>query len=81
MRKIIIAGCMLFVFCKGGAQELYVSTEPASNMAIGSIGLRLNSKFFHMASDGTYNYRLDPELMIGLGKKWMFHLNFYFFDF
>ena len=77
MRKLIIAGCMLFVLYYADAQELYVSTEPASNMAIGSIGLRLNSKFFHMATDGTYSYRLDPELMIGLGKKWMAHLNFY----
>ena len=59
------------------AQELFVSTEPASNMASGSVGLRLNSKLFHMKYNNTYALRLDPEIMIGVTKKIMVHINAY----
>jgi hypothetical protein len=59
------------------AQELYVSTEPASNMATGSIGLRLNSKLFQMKNNSGYTLRLDPEIMVGASKKLMVHLNAY----
>jgi hypothetical protein len=77
MRKII--GSFIALFLSSGicAQELYVSTEPASNMATGSIGLRLNSKFFKMLNDGKYTYRIDPEIMFGVSKKLMLHLNVY----
>jgi len=68
---------MLFFSFGVSAQELYVSTEPASNMATGSIGLRLNTKFFKMRHDGKYTYRLDPEIMIGASKKLMMHINVY----
>ena len=59
------------------AQELYVSTEPASNMATGSIGIRLNSKLFQMKYNNSYSLRLDPEIMFGVSKKLMIHLNAY----
>ena len=60
------------------AQELYVSTEPASNMATGSIGFRLNTKLFRMNHSGKYNsYRIDPEIMFGVSKQLMVHINAY----
>ncbi len=60
------------------AQELYVSTEPASNMAAGSIGIRLNSKLFKMNHDGKFNgSRTETEIMLGAGKKLMLHLAAY----
>lgn len=60
-----------YSFC----QELYVSTEPASNMATGSIGLRLNSKLFKMNHDGKFDsYRIEPEIMVGVSKKLMVHV-------
>jgi hypothetical protein len=59
------------------AQELYVSTEPASNMATSSIGIRLNSRLFQMKYNNGYSFRLDPELMLGISKKMMVHLNAY----
>ncbi len=60
------------------AQELYVFTEPASNMAAKSIGARLGYKQFKMEHNNKYNvYRLDPELMIGVNKNLMLHLNGY----
>jgi hypothetical protein len=65
-------------------QELYVSSEPASNMPAHSIGIRINQEFmpFKAGNDGrSYDpqlmYRLNPELMLGLHKNWMVHANVY----
>lgn len=54
------------------AQELFVMTEPASNMPTGSIGVRDMSHFaFKKTAD--YNYHNMPELMWGASKNWMIH--------
>jgi hypothetical protein len=60
---------------RANAQELYVNTEPASNMAAGSMGVRLNTKFYQMEYNQMYSYRIDPEIMLGLSKNVMIHLN------
>lgn len=77
MKKLIGCMAMMFFSVLAHAQELYVSTEPASNMAAGSIGLRLNSKLFQMKYDNKYSLRFDPEIMFGLSKKLMVHVNAY----
>ncbi len=59
------------------AQELYVATEPASNMAAQSIAVRLNNTVMHNSRLGTM-YRLNPEVMWGVNKKLMLHANGYF---
>ncbi len=60
------------------AQELYVFTEPASNMSANSIGVRLLYKQFKMNHDNKYSaYRLEPEIMFGISKNLMVHLNAY----
>lgn len=59
------------------AQELYVATEPASNMAAHSIGVRLNNTVMHNSKLGTM-YRLNTEVMWGVNKKLMLHVNGYF---
>jgi len=56
---------------KAEAQELFVFTEPASNMAAKSAGLRLNN--YLMKEKDRYNYHLLPELMFGISKKIMLH--------
>jgi hypothetical protein len=56
------------------AQELYVFTEPASNMPAGSISIKLSEHFVSL--DRKYNrssHRLMPELMLGISKKLMIH--------
>lgn len=53
------------------AQELYVSSEPASNMAANSAGLRLTNKFIRM-EDRT-GMRFEPELMLAVSKELMIH--------
>jgi hypothetical protein len=60
------------------AQELYVFTEPASNMAAKSIGARLLYKQFKMTHDNKFSsYRIEPELMFGVNKNLMVHINGY----
>lgn len=64
---------LFFIICavKIKAQELYVFTEPASNMAAHSIGIRMNN--YLMKENNRYNYHLLPKLMLGISKKIMLH--------
>ncbi|SKB74914.1 hypothetical protein SAMN05661099_2588 [Daejeonella lutea] len=59
------------------AQELYVSTEPASNMPKNSIGLRLTSEVMPGSDLG---FRLVPEVMVGITKNLMGHAILYISD-
>jgi hypothetical protein len=64
----------MLLFCFSGmAQELYVYTEPASNMASGSIGLRLNNYIMPESYTSKTNYHMVPEIMIGVSRKIMVH--------
>ncbi len=56
------------------AQELFTYTEPASNMAKGTLGFRLNSTLMKDEVELENNLHINPELMLGVSKKWMFHL-------
>ncbi len=72
MKQFLI---IAFTFAGFGskAQELFVFTEPASNMPSKSLGIRdMNSVMFE--KDGKINYHNMPELMWGINKKWMVHL-------
>lgn len=68
---------LLLLALEGGlsAQELFVKTEPASNMAKGTIGLRLNSEF--IPSYKKLGWRLAPEIMLGINRNLMVHASFY----
>lgn len=55
------------------AQELFVFTEPASNMAAKSMGLRLNNYLMKDIEEDKINYHLVPEIMWGVSKKIMIH--------
>jgi len=74
MKKLFV---FLFVFItvKINAQELYVFTEPASNMPAHSISTKLTGHF--VTNDniyGRFTQRWMPELMLGINKSWMVHL-------
>jgi len=72
MKQLVIA-ILLSVSLQVNAQELFVMTEPASNMPAGSVGLRsMNSFMFE--ENGNLNYHLMPEFMWGVSAKWMVHL-------
>ncbi len=68
----------LFLAGQVKAQELFVFTEPASNMAAKSIGARLDNTF--AKNDRTKNtvYTLAPEVMLGISKHTMLHVGAYF---
>jgi hypothetical protein len=72
MKKIILL-LITFITVKVNAQELFVFTEPASNMAAKSVGIRLNNYLMKNNSTDNINYHLLPELMIGVSKKMMLH--------
>ena len=72
MKKIL--GCFLFLALQAQAQELYVFSEPASNMPAHSVSFKLTDHF--ITSDNRFNRmsnRLMPQVMLGLSKKWMVH--------
>jgi len=63
------------------AQELYVYTEPASNMPAHSISTKLTGHF--VTSDniyGRFSQRYMPEIMFGISKKIMVHASATFAD-
>lgn len=55
------------------AQELFAVTEPASNMAARSIGLRLDHSLMDEINTSKINYHFIPELMVGVAAKLMIH--------
>lgn len=66
---------LLFVFTAKTAlaQELFVFTEPASNMAAKSFGFRANNYLMFESGSKKINYHLLPEVMWGASKKLMLH--------
>ena len=63
--------CLLSFTARG--QELFVYTEPASNMPAQSVGLRLNNWLMRETDGGRLNYHLLPEAMWGVNKNLMLH--------
>ena len=60
------------------SQELFVFTEPASNMPAKSLGIRASNWLMYNKSGGMLNYQLIPELMLGVNKNTMLHLDGFF---
>ena len=66
---------ILFVTIKLEGQELYVFTEPASNIPAHSISLKLTDHFVtHDKIYGRFSQRIMPQIMFGVSKKIMFHI-------
>lgn len=69
-----LVGLLLFLFsASASGQELFVYTEPASNMPAQSVGLRLNNWLMQETDGGRLNYHLLPEVMWGVNKNLMLH--------
>lgn len=74
MRKIFFLVTILSAL-KLDAQELYVYTEPASNMPAHSVSVKLTDHF--VTNGGIYNRfsnRFMPQVMFGINSKLMFHI-------
>src|SRR5690606_17750758 len=54
-----------------GAKELFVMTEPASNVPAGSISARIGQSLMKEQYDSGYNYHMMPEVTWGINKDWM----------
>ncbi|MDZ4794340.1 MAG: hypothetical protein SGI83_08705 [Bacteroidota bacterium] len=75
MRKLLYLLSLLLMGKGMMAQELYVYTEPASNMPAHSISVKLTDHF--VTSDNIYkrfSHRVMPVVMFGVNKKFMFHI-------
>ena len=70
-RALLAASC--FIAHTLSAQELFVYSEPASNMAANTMGIRLSNWLMDEAGTGKVNYHLIPELMWGVNKRLMIH--------
>jgi hypothetical protein len=64
----------LAIATTSNGQELFVFTEPASNMPAKSLGIRVSNTFMRETETGQTNYHLLPELMWGVNKNLMLHL-------
>ena len=74
----IILRLLLLFSLTGNAQELYVFTEPASNMAAKNIGVRLNNYLLNEKNSSKTDYHFVPEIMVGVSKKIMMHTDVFF---
>ena len=81
MQKLFIAFFLLICLNAAG-QELYVFTEPASNMPAHSISTKLTSNFIgkNQSAGNRFMQRYTPEVMMGVNKKLMWHVGGTFSD-
>lgn len=71
--------CLLLLSSfRAAAQELFVYSEPASNMPAHSVGLRATNWLMSEQGTGRLNYHLIPEVMWGIGPRWMVHAEGFF---
>lgn len=71
---------LLLISAVAVSQELYVYSEPASNMPSNSISTKLSGMFADDNHSGRILQRYTPEVMVGLSKKWMVHGSVTFSD-
>jgi hypothetical protein len=74
MKKIFIFFLLIHYYSSGFTQELFVFTEPASNMPAHSLSTKLSA----ISGDERHHYegrsqRYIPEIMFGISKNLMIH--------
>lgn len=69
---------LLFLAVSMHAQELFVFSEPASNMPAKSLGIRASNWLMNDISEDKINYHFIPEVMLGLNNKLMLHAEGFF---
>jgi hypothetical protein len=75
IRQMLLLQVLIYQSVGGYAQELFVFTEPASNMPAKSIGIRASNWLMDDRSNHRLNYQLAPEVMWGVNKNLMLHLD------
>ena len=74
MKNLYIIIFLLTLHFVAKSQELFVASEPASNMPANSFGVRIMNTFMREKSNSTVSFHTMPELMYGISNKWMVHL-------
>jgi hypothetical protein len=69
---------LFFLSLQSKGQELFAVTEPASNIARGSIGFRVDNLIMNEINSSKINYHLIPEIIVGVSKKLMIQGNVFF---
>ena len=72
MKSTLLLIILCAFVCKSFSQELYVFTEPASNMPSKSVSMRFTGRF---PTTSVFKHRYVPEAMIGISKNWMAHVS------
>lgn len=78
MKTIFVTLWLVAVISPAFSQELYINTEPASNMATHSLGIRIENQGYFNPS---YKDRTSIELMFGANKNLMLHGSLYASDY
>jgi hypothetical protein len=80
--KVMILSGLLFCSLVTTGQELYVYSEPASNMPANSFSARVSANLVGRAQGNVNRFmqRYTSELMFGINKKWMVHMGGTFAD-
>src|ERR1700710_3002637 len=76
--NLVVAGGIIFSATGAHAQELFVFSEPASNMPAKTLGLRASNWLMYNKSSASLSYQFLPELMFGVNKNLMVHLDGFF---
>ena len=69
--KTILIVLLTIVFNSLSGQELFVVTDPASNVPAASMSVRLSNSLFKEVYEDGYNYHLMPEITYGINKDLM----------
>ena len=80
MKKNIL---LILIFCSyiAKGQELFVYSEPASNMPARSLSAKFTANYITPQNpDNRFMQRYTPELMFGINKNWMLHVGGTFAD-
>jgi hypothetical protein len=75
LRQVTTPVLFILMCIRVNAQELFVFTEPASNMPAKSIGIRASNWLMNDDEAQHINYQLLPEIMWGANKNLMVHLD------
>lgn len=62
---------LLLILQKGNSQELFVVTDPASNVPANSLGINIMQLAFKEKFESGYNYHIMPEVTYGINKNLM----------
>lgn len=73
MKRLLSIAALLCCCSLAQAQELFVYSEPASNMPAHTLGIRASNWLMGERGTGRVNYHFIPELMWGVNKNLMIH--------